>query len=128
MNLYFDQLVEVPFLKTRIEIEDQIPIMIFYIENAQLSPREIDLINTHFKTLNLFKRYKQQAHQIISFIISEITSFGLINRERSELKLHLRRHATAIKSNYGENMWTASIYEAVSENDECLDILCSEIV
>lgn len=125
--MYYDDLPENIFLIAQIIIEDSIPIVRYEIVSDDLSENDSELINNHFRTLNLYNRYKIQAIRILSSIKYEIKNYGLNEMERTELKNWLREAATAKRECYGFNDWRASIYEALAENDVCLEIICADL-
>lgn len=127
LNLYYDDLPENVFLIAQIIIEDSIPIVRYEIVSDDLSKKNSELITNHFRTLNLLNRYKIQAIRILSSIQYEIKNHGLNEMERSELKNWLREAANAKRECFGINDWQASIYEALAENDVCLDIICADL-
>lgn len=125
LNLYYDKILEKDFLSAKIIIEDDTPIVEFEIIDQDLNSYFSELISNHFKELNLFDRYKQEANRILSLIKYELKNYDLINSDITLIKKWLKQAADSKKDCYGTNSWKALIYDALAECDECIDLLCS---
>lgn len=119
-NIYFDKLPTKKILDAKISFYDKIPVVKFYLLDEELknelSDKEVKVIKSHFKNLDLLNRYERASTDVIS---ERITMFkNMLDAKISEQQIK-EVYQGMINSNikiYGENYWKNVLESSILEN------------
>ncbi|GAB3962982.1 hypothetical protein GCM10028805_65180 [Spirosoma harenae] len=120
INFYFDKIPSIVYIKCSIVYEDDIPITDFQlIKPPSISNEEFRLIESHYKSLNLFERFSDQSNDFITN--TKVTLSANIFNSKDDLRDTIIAIASEIMKQYGYNYWQAAILLGLSNSDEFLD-------
>lgn len=116
LNLYYDEIPEVKYLHTNIELNKaDIPLIRFTLSNnGEINPYLFEIIQEHYAALDLLKQFSLNVEDEISNINDHILHDKLsIETQKRTLRNEL---ASSIRR-YGINFWKSSFLDALLECD-----------
>lgn len=124
ISFYFDKMPKNSFLKVQIDIENNIPYLrqltVEFEDDTDIS----NIIETHFKELQLCERYKLPISTRLSCIWNELSSYEDYSVE--DLKDIIKKKINAIERQYGNNYWETCLYKGILANDELIRLICKK--
>lgn len=118
IHFYYDDLPQTQFLKAKFSVVNKIPQISFYLDSNNDSEIN-EVIQNHFNTMNLFKRYEEQSNELLSTICEEIKNQTSFNECIKTLQIR----AQAMQKTFGANYWQTCIYVAMIEDrNQLLDL------
>ncbi len=101
LNLFFDLIPDVEYLKIDFQ---SYPIPDFSIDGALLPPDKELIISSHYKNLDLFKRYRENSNEVIDPVITQAKS--LVPRiGLEEFRDTVQESVNDMQMKYGRNHW-----------------------
>lgn len=127
LNFYFDSIPNVRFLTSKLvyssDEEDKIPTVVFeLIKHSEIQPKQYELIERHFKKLELLEEYSEAIEEELSNIHDLVIHNKTLSME--DHRENLRMQARMFARKYGVNYWRACLYDAVISSDEFFDRIC----
>ena len=120
ISFYFDELPQNSFWKVELDIDSDVP----YIKNMYINSNtgtQIDeIIESHFKELELFNRYMNPMSNKLSLLISR---FQGTKQSKDDIVDVITNEIHALKKIYGPNYWECSLYTAAINNTDIMDYL-----
>jgi hypothetical protein len=120
LNLYYDKLPKIKIINCRINIVDQVPVPRFFFEKCWKSKlsslfrkNEIDIIENHYRKLNLFYRFEVACNRKIYEYIYLFKQFS--SDMKSYINIIMQKRLTLIKQ-YGINYWECILLEELISN------------
>ncbi len=120
LNLYLDELPEEQYLFVDIEIEDEVIMATFILDNPNNIDSDLyDLIVSHYTRLHLFRRFTENIDSVIVPIENRIRSYAgrLPVHEIAELVIETSQQN---KLFFGHNYWKSILEIALVSNDDYL--------
>ncbi|MGP4072855.1 HNH endonuclease [Piscibacillus sp. B03] len=118
LQLYFDKLpTDRQYLFTEIKFDDGIPNAKFYIRNEYGVKEDLfNIIESHFKELNLRSRYALKSNEVISEIKGRTLTYIMKDID-APIENIIESEIFALRNQYGMNYWKASLYEGLLYNE-----------
>lgn len=108
LNLYLDDLPQEQYLFVDISIENGVPIIIFYLENqTNIDPILFTRIESHYRELDLCKRFVERADSVISEILRDHKAAMQFSITDSDFIKILTSRAKQEQEDFGFNYWKA---------------------
>ena len=84
------------------------------------------LLEEHFNSLSLIKRYKHSLNEEISEVIQKIQAYHKTGMAADDIKNLLIIEYKILKGKYGINYWKACIYDGLINSSEYMKIIVSD--
>ena len=117
INNYFDDIISDNYLFIDIGLSSGIP----FVERVRLdfsgviaTKKQIDLVESHYKELDLIKRYKKSAIGLLETIVCELTEPTRENLSACEEAI--QRKLNAFEKINGSNHWEAAVCRGILDN------------
>lgn len=119
LSFYFDSLPNNTYLKCQIVYRNNIPHVNFTIDSNSVSEDIRNVVKKHYRTLNLFSRYRLRLNSEITDVLAAITPHvGKISRQ--QIQNSLTEESITMKRLRGANYWRAVIREGLANSDQFL--------
>lgn len=122
LNLYLDDLPKEQYLKVEItDIEEGLPLIVFKIENENISPSLLTVITKHYENLNLTERFLGFGNDVISDFIRDITSYRESSLTKEQIREITLKKCNDERMYYGYNYWQTVLKEALVLSEKFLN-------
>lgn len=117
LNLYLDELPKEQYLFVRIQMDNEIPSFVFYLDNPKgIVQNLFDRVKSHYEQLDLCKRFAEKSDSVISELITEYAA-TLETPITSENFWELKRKSAALdRVNKGYNYWKSVLVLACCDH------------
>lgn len=122
LNLFTDNIPCEQYLFVSITSSeaDKIPKVVFFLENRGIDPNVYHLIESHYKHLDLCKRFSEQSGNVIEEVRRTISTLGTDNDLFTDM---LHRIIERYKNEFGNNYWKAILLTKYREEQDLLNNL-----
>ena len=118
INLYYDAIPNDRYLFSKIEFKNNVPVANFYLQKpSSHSECLFRLVSEHYSKLDLVKRYRENAAEILSEARASIISHAHPDSD-AVVKGWLTTEAENFSKQYSENHWKVALFTAMAESDE----------
>lgn len=132
INFYYDMIESIEqYLFCNIIIDNGIPIAEFYLKK----PNSINIafyktIVNHYKKLDLLRKYALQSSGEIKKAIKILKRKNQRNKrnEENDIQLDLEDISISEAEIYGVNFWKVSLYQAMGDNPQFIDLILKNAV
>ena len=108
LNLYLDDLPQEQYLFVDILINNGVPIIKFYLQNrTSIDPTLFSRIESHYRELDLCKRFVERADSVISEILRDHKAAMQFSITDSDFIKILTSRAKQEQEDFGFNYWKA---------------------
>jgi 5-methylcytosine-specific restriction endonuclease McrA len=114
INLYFDILPDVEFLRANVTTLSDSVVVTFSIDPGIIPVRLEATVASHFAKLKLFPRYAQEASGIAARLKDELKPYDL---SPAELRSELHIKADAFIRSFGRGHWRVCLHRKLAESD-----------
>ncbi len=122
LNLYIDLLPDVQYLFVDIDLCLEPPDLRYFLNNRNNIDRELfDLIEVHYARLDLFQRFRENSHKIISELDREIKRYLRKNMPIDDIVDEVKNECLDLKEEYGQNYWKAILKISLVENQKYIE-------
>lgn len=106
LNLYLDDLPQEQYLFVDIKMDKSIPKVNFYLQNTgRIDTTLFSRIESHYKELDLLKRFAEKADSVISEILRDYTATAEARVKPSQFWEILTSRAKLDQQEFGFNYW-----------------------
>ncbi len=120
INLYYDLLPSEKYLSCVYSENGGKPNVYFeLIDSGQIERPFFNLISSHFKNLDLLRRYSARANSEL-FALRDPLQKMVKSLDRDSARAELFNHARGVKITYGQNYWRTAVAESLAESDDFL--------
>ncbi|MNU75416.1 hypothetical protein D3C71_649450 [compost metagenome] len=88
------------------------------MQTKEINDSDFEIITSHFKRLDLLKKYKEKCNTELSTKIKSLSRSQKAGVSLENLSITLFQHIVALKEDNGANYWQTSMYEALYNNLE----------
>lgn len=118
LHLYFDEIPDERYLFAELDYENGNIIVNFnLINNGNIDNDFFKIIEAHYKSLSLMKRFKKQVNEVISTIKYDIKYSEINNFQSEKVKELIKRKAKILQDKEGINSWEGAVIEKLAESD-----------
>ena len=121
LNLYLDRLPTEQYLFVNLEIEEDVVITTFYLQNnGDITDNIFEIIETHYNRLHLLERFSANASEVITSLESTINSF-VRKLPLDDIKNAIIEKCNLDKIAFGHNYWKSILEIELTNNDEYMN-------
>ncbi|MCK6144211.1 hypothetical protein [Prevotella intermedia] len=124
LNLYLDDLPQEQYLFVDILINNGVPIIKFYLQNrTSIDPTLFSRIESHYRELDLCKRFVERADSVISEILRDYIAAKQASITVAKFIEILKSRAMQEQQDFGFNYWKAILTLECCKSLNFLDFL-----
>ncbi|MFC2455738.1 MAG: hypothetical protein ACFNUM_07735 [Segatella salivae] len=124
LNLYLDDLPQEQYLFVDILINNGVPIIKFYLQNrTSIDPTLFSRIESHYRELDLCKRFVERADSVISEILRDYIAAKQASITVAKFIEMLKSRAMQEQQDFGFNYWKAILTLECCKSLNFLDFL-----
>ncbi len=119
LNLYYDNLPDLEYINVSFK---EYPVPEFSLNEHMLDPNIFRLLQSHYKELDLFGRFRESSGEVIDPLITMASSMVPI-MGIDEFRATIQESAKKMQSIYGLNHWKSKLQVAVASHDDFESLL-----